>query len=73
MHIDWLRVVVIVPLLAIGAVFAVALLALLGYVAPLVFGWLLSFAGDNPWVLVGIVVALVLWIAKAASKDNPSW
>lgn len=73
MHVDWLRVVVILPLLAIGAVFTVALLALLGYVAPLVFGWLLSFAGDNPWVLALVVLALVVLVAKMASRDNPSW
>lgn len=72
MHIDWLRVIVWTPLLLLGAVLSCAALAVIGYAGPRILAVLLSFAQDNPWVLVLVVLALVAWIAKAASKDA-SW
>ena len=72
-RIDWLRVVVYGPFIALGIVAAVFGLAFLGYVGPRLLSAALQFAQDNPWVLVLAVLALVAWIARAASKDNPTW
>ncbi len=72
MHIDWLRVIVWTPLLLLGAILSCTALAVIGYAGPRILAVLLSFAQDNPWVLVLLVLALVAWIARAASKDA-SW
>ena len=72
MQIDWLRVVVWTPLLLFGAVLSCGALAVVGFVGPRILSAALQFAGAHPWVLVLIVLALVAWIARQASK-HPSW
>lgn len=71
-RIDWLRVLVWTPLLLLGAILSCAVLAVIGYAGPRILAALLAFAGAHPWVLVLLVLALVAWIARAASKDA-SW
>lgn len=51
---------------------ALAALAVVGFVGPRILSAALQFAGAHPWVLVLIVLALVAWIARQASK-HPSW
>ena len=73
MKIDWLRAIVWTPLLLLGAALSCGALAVIGYVGPRLLALALQFASAHPWVLVLIVLAGVVWIARAASKDNPSW
>jgi hypothetical protein len=48
-------------------------LAVAGFIGPRILAVVLAFAQAHPGVLVLIVLALVAWIVKAASKNNPSW
>ena len=73
MQIDWLRVVVWTPLLLFGAVLTCGALAVVGFVGPRILSAALQFAGAHPWVLVLIALGLVVWIVRAAGKDNPTW
>lgn len=72
-RIDWLRVAVWTPLMVLGAALVCGALALIGYVGPRILAAALEFANAHPWVLVLIVLVLVVWIARAARKDNPTW
>ena len=72
-RVDWLRIAVWTPLLLFGAALLCGALAILGYVGPRILNAALQFAQAHPWVLVLAVLALVAWIARAASKDNPTW
>ncbi len=72
-RIEWLRVLVWTPLLLLGAVISCGALAVIGYAGPRLLAALLAFAGAHPWVLVLVVLALVVWIAKAAGRENQLW
>ena len=72
MQTNWLRVIVWTPFLLLGAVLMCGALAVVGFIGPRILSAALQFAGAHPWVLVLVVLALVAWIARQASK-HPSW
>lgn len=72
MQTNWLRVIVWTPFLLFGAALICGALAVITFIGSRIFSAALQFAGAHPWVLVLIVLALVAWIARQASK-HPSW
>lgn len=72
-RVDWLRVAVRTPLFLLGGLLSCGALALVGYVGPRLLSAALQFASEHPWVLVLIALGLVVWIVRAAGKDNPTW